>query len=269
MNTSRSLTVVAQSGKTPPLYLRLYSVWYRHMRVYTKNLITNGFPPFLEPLIFLAAIGVGLGRFVTEMKGMAYLPFLGSGLLVTAAMFTAAFECSYGTFIRLEYDKAYDGMISAPITVGNLFIGEILWCGTKGFFFTFAVLSVVSAFGVLSFTGSILSPLVGFLTGVMFASLSLLVTSFIKDINQFNFYFTGFLSPMFFFSGVVFSLENLSPALQRLAEIFPLTHAVRLVRAVCFHKWDSLLLLDVAYMVAVTSITAFFAIRRLRRKLIS
>ena len=97
---------------TPPLYLRLYSVWYRHMRVYTKNLITNGFPPFLEPLIFLAAIGVGLGKYVTEMRGMGYLPFLASGLLVTASMFTAAFECSYGTFIRLEYDKAYDGMIS-------------------------------------------------------------------------------------------------------------------------------------------------------------
>jgi lipooligosaccharide transport system permease protein len=153
--------------------------------------------------------------------------------------------------------------------VNNLFIGEILWCGTKGFFFTFAVLSVVSAFGVLSFLGSILSPVVGFLTGIMFASLSLLVTSFIKDINQFNFYFTGFLSPMFFFSGVVFSLDNLSPILQRLAEIFPLTHTVRLVRAVCFHEWNTLLLWDLLYVIVVTAVTAFFAIRRLRRRLIS
>ena len=56
MNISRSMTADAGPGMTPPLYHRLYSVWYRHMRVYTKNLITNGFPPFLEPLIFLAAI---------------------------------------------------------------------------------------------------------------------------------------------------------------------------------------------------------------------
>lgn len=254
---------------TSPLYLRLYSVWYRHMRVYTKNLITNGFPPFLEPLIFLAAIGVGLGKYVTEMRGMGYLPFLASGLLVTASMFTAAFECSYGTFIRLEYDKAYDGMISAPITVNNLFIGEILWCGTKGFFFSLAVLCVVSAFGVLSFVNSALTPLVGFLTGAMFASVSMLVTSFVKDINQFNFYFTGFISPMFFFSGVVFSLDNLPPVLQRFAEIFPLTHAVRLVRAVCFQNWESRLALDLLYCFGVTFVTAFFAIRRLRRRLIS
>jgi lipooligosaccharide transport system permease protein len=269
MNTSKSLQTLEMQGKPPPLYVRLYSVWYRHMRVYTKNLITNGFPPFLEPLIFLAAIGVGLGRFVTSMDGLDYLPFLGSGLLVTAAMFTAAFECSYGTFIRLEFDKAYDGMISAPITVANLFVGEILWCGTKGFFFTFAVLSVMSIFGVLSFTGSILAPFVGFLTGCLFAALSLLVTSFVKDINQFNFYFTGFISPMFFFSGVVFSMENLSTPLQWLSHVMPLTHAVNLVRSVCFHDWSAGNLLDLAYMVAVIFIAGFFAIRRLRIKLIS
>ena len=37
----------------PPLYWRLYSVWYRHMRVYTRNILSNAFPPFVEPFIFL------------------------------------------------------------------------------------------------------------------------------------------------------------------------------------------------------------------------
>lgn len=253
----------------PPLYMRLFSVWYRHLRVYSKNLISNGFPPFLEPLIFLAAIGVGLGKYIVEMRGIPYIPFLASGLLVTASMFTAAFECSYGTFIRLEFDKAYDGMISAPITVQNLFIGEILWAGTKGLFFSLAVLCVVSAFGILPLRHSIMAPGIGFLTGVMFAGVSLLVTSFVRDINQFNFFFTGFLSPMFFFSGVVFSLENLPPVIRRLSEIFPLTHAVRLVRAVCFNEWEAGIALDVLYIIVVSIITSFFAIRRLRRRLIS
>jgi lipooligosaccharide transport system permease protein len=239
------------------------------MRVYTKNLITNGFPPFLEPLIFLAAIGVGLGGYVTEMRGISYISFLGSGLLVSASMFTAAFECTYGTFIRLEFDKAYDGMISAPLTVKDLFVGEILWCGTKGFFFTLAVLSVISAFGVLSFLDSLMAPLVGFATGVMFAALSLFVTSFVKDINQFNFFFTGFLSPMFFFSGVVFSLDSLPHPLQKIAEVFPLTHSVRLVRAVCFQKWEAPHYLDLVYVVAVTFAAGFFSIRRLQRRLIT
>jgi lipooligosaccharide transport system permease protein len=87
----------------PPLYWRLFSVWYRHMRVYTKDIFSNGLPPFLEPLLFLAGVGLGLGTYITQsMEGLSYLEFLGTGLLVTAAMFTSSFECSFGTFIRLE-----------------------------------------------------------------------------------------------------------------------------------------------------------------------
>ncbi len=253
----------------PLLYMRIFSVWYRHMRVYTKNLIANGLPPFLEPLIFLVAIGLGLGRYITEMKGIPYLTFLATGLLVTTAMFTSAFECSYGTFIRLEFDKAYDGMLAAPINVNNLFIGEILWAGTKGLFFSLAVLVIISAFGILPLHLSFMAPFVGFITGVMFASLSLLVTSFVKDINQFSFYFTGFLSPMFFFSGVVFSLDTLPVFMQYIAETFPLTHSVRLVRAVCFQDWRISIIFDLCYVLAITLITAFFAIRRLRKILIT
>lgn len=253
----------------PPIHMRLFSVWYRHMRVYTKNLIANGLPPFLEPLIFLVAIGLGLGRYITEMRGVPYLPFLATGILVTTAMFTASFECTYGTFIRLEFDKAYDGMISAPITVKDLFTGEVLWAGTKGLFFSLSVLSIVSAFGILSFKTCAAAPAVGFLTGAMFSALSLLVTSFVSDINQFNFYFTGFISPMFFFSGVVFSLDTLPKAMQWIAEVFPLTHSVRLVRAVCFRDFGRIHAYDLAYIVLTTLVCLFFAIRRLRSRLIA
>jgi lipooligosaccharide transport system permease protein len=122
------------------------------MRVYTKNIFSNGLPPFLEPLIFLAGVGLGLGKYITQsMEGLSYLEFLGTGLLVTAAMFTAAFECSFGTFIRLEFEKVYDGMLAAPITVNNLIIGEILWAGTKGLFFSFAVLCILAALGLLRY----------------------------------------------------------------------------------------------------------------------
>src|SRR4030043_455728 len=182
----------AKSLQYPPLRLRLYSVWFRHMRVYTQYIISNGFPPFLEPLIFLAGVGLGLGGYITEkMGGVTYIEYLGTGLLVTTAMFTSAFECSFGTFIRLEFEKVYDGMLAAPITVNNLIVGEMLWAGSKGLFFSFAVLCILSIFRIINLPYGLLSPFVGFLTGVMFASLSLLVTSFVKTINHFNFYFTG------------------------------------------------------------------------------
>ena len=256
------------NSKPPSLWIRLYSVWFRHTLVYTRNLLSNGLPPFLEPLIFLAGVGLGLGKYILSMDGMPYLQFLASGIMITSAMYTAAFECTYGTFIRLEFDKVYDGMLAAPITVNDLLIGEMFWAGTKGFFFAFAVLSMISLFGIIPLATSVFVPLVGFLTGVMFASVSLLITSFVKTIDQFNFYFTGILSPMFFFSGVVFPVNNLPKVLLPIAEIMPLTHSVRLVRALCAVHFEAGLLLDLLYCLTFTAVMGYLAIQRLRKRMI-
>jgi lipooligosaccharide transport system permease protein len=243
-------------------------VWYRHFRVYTKSLITNGLPPFLEPLIFLSAFGLGMASYLPKMAGMSYLTFLATGLPLTAAMFTSAFECSYGTFIRLEFDKTYEGMLSAPLSVSDVLLGEILWSGTKGIFFSLAVISIVACFSLVPMPSSLLTGLVGFLTGIMFASLSLLVTSFVSNINHFNFYFTGFLSPMFFFSGVVFPIENLPHAVRPIAEIFPLTHVVRLARGLDLLELRPVHAWDLFFIAAFTALVGTIAVSRLRRKLI-
>ena len=252
----------------PSMAHRIFSVWYRHMRVYTKNILSNGLPPFVEPLIFLSAIGMGLGRYVVSMDNIPYIQFLASGLLVTTAMFTAAFECTYGTFVRLEYDKTYDYMLAAPVTVNNLLIGEILWAGTKGMFFSTAVLTVMTLFGILSPILYLVAPFVGFLTGTMFACIALLITSVVTDLNQFNFFFTGFISPMFFFSGVVFSLDNLPRFLRVIAEFLPLTHSVRLIRACCLEDLGVRILFDVGYILLFILLIGRFAIHRLTKKLI-
>jgi len=255
--------------KYPTLASRLFSVWYRHFRVYTRNLFSNALPPFIEPLIFLAGVGLGLGKYITQtVEGLEYIEYLGMGLLVTTAMFTAAFECSFGTFIRLEFQKVYDGMLAAPITASNLIVGEIIWAGTKGLFFSFAVMCVLLAFDVIQPPYCFAAPLLGFLTSVMFAILSLLVTSFVKTINHFNFYFTGFISPMFFFSGVVFPTSNLPPFVQPIAEILPLTHSVRLVRALCGNNYSPALMLDLGYIILFILVVGFFAIKRLKKRLI-
>ncbi|MFO7850420.1 MAG: ABC transporter permease [Spirochaetia bacterium] len=252
----------------PRLASRLYAVWYRHVRVYARNLISNGLPPFLEPLVFLVGIGMGLGAYLNTMEGVPYLEYLATGLLMTTAMFTSAFECSFGTFIRLEYEKAYDGMLAAPITVWDLLVGEILWAGTKGFFFTLAVLMVIYAFGIVPLGLSLLTPVIGFFTGTMFAALSLLITSFVKNINHFNFYFSGFISPMFFFAGVIFPVSNLPEVVHPVSEALPLTHAVRLTRALSFYGEIPLLWADIIYLLLFTVIVGLVGVRRLKRRLI-
>ncbi len=254
----------------PPLVSRIVGVWLRHVRVYAKNLVSNGFPPFIEPLIFLVGMGVGLGAgFQLKLPGVSgFVQFLAAGLLVTTAMFTSAYECTFGTFIRLEFDHAYDGMLAAPMTPVDLILGEILWTGTKGLFFSSAVLIVITAAGVIRQPLTLLIPAVGFATGCLFGAISLFVTSFVKNINHFNFYFTGFISPMFFFSGVIAPVDRLPPALRVLAEFFPLTHPVRISQAACFGWWRPLLVWDALYLVGAVALFSWLAIARLKKRLI-
>ena len=191
-----------------------------------------------------------------------------TGIIVPPAMYTAAFECTFGTFIRLEFDKVYDGMLSASITSEDLLIGEMFFAGTKGIFFSTAVLIVISIFGFVPSPVAVFSPLVGFFTAFMFAALSLYVTSFVKNINHFNFYFTGLLTPMFFFSGIIFPLTNLPVFMQYTAEIFPLTHVARIVRAFCFNSFNIYLLLDLLYIVVFILVFGFLAVKKLKKRLI-
>ncbi len=257
-----------QGHRSPGFIHRIYSVWLRHVRVYARNLTSNSLPPFLEPLIFLVGIGLGLGEYVQDMNGLPYIQYLASGILVTTAMFTSAFECSFGTFIRLEFDKVYQGMLGAPVTAYNVILGEIVWAGTKGLFFTLSVVVVVAAFGLLPVAALAAAPLVGLLTGVMFGCLSLFIASFVKTINHFNFYFSGFISPMFFFAGVVFPVENLPPAVYPISEALPLTHAVRLVRAFVFNDFAMVHLWDISYIVLFIGIFGALSMIRLRTRLV-
>jgi len=252
----------------PSLWHRISSVWYRHTRVYNSDFLSNAFPPFLEPLILLAGLGIGFGSYIQTMGSLNYILFLASGIVVTSSMYTAAFECTYGTFIRLEFDKVYDGMLGAPLSPTNLIAGEILFAGTKGFLFALAVLIVTWLLGIITYPLSIMAALIGFICGIMFGTLSMWITSFVKNINHFNFYFTGLLSPMFFFSGSVFPIENLPLGMRWAAEAIPLTHVVRMARAFCVpDQLGWYLITDLLYCLIFIIITGWFAIRGLNRRM--
>ena len=255
--------------KVPAMNKRIISVWRRHERVYNSDFLSNAFPPFLEPLILLAGLGIGFAPYIKTMGNMNYILFLASGIIVTSSMYTAAFECTYGTFIRLEFDHVYDGMLGAPLSPHDLIAGEILFAGTKGGFFALAVLIITWLFGIITYPLSIMAVLVGFLCGIMFGTVSMWITSFVKNINHFNFFFTGILSPMFFFSGAVFPLKNLPEIWQMAAEVIPLTHVVRMARAFCVPgQLGSYLWFDLLYGVIFTLITGWLAVRGIKRRLI-
>jgi lipooligosaccharide transport system permease protein len=144
-----------------------------------------------------------------------------------------------------------------------------LWAASISAFYAAVVLFVVSLFGYIGTAGSLLTPIVGFFTGLLFAVAALLVTSFVHyNLDHFSFYFTGFLSTFFFFCGMFFPISQLPAPLDTIAEVFPLTHLIRLERAVCFGNWGTEHLVAAAYYVVFVVIIGWIAIRRLERQLI-
>src|SRR4051812_35549728 len=104
----------------------------RNWWVYRKDLIANISPTIADPAFMILSLGVGLGSFVAEVHGHTYLQYLAPGLAVSTAMFTAFFETSYGFYIRMTFENIFKAMLTTPIGVNELVVGEFIWVALKG-----------------------------------------------------------------------------------------------------------------------------------------
>ena len=251
-----------------PMYRRVFSVWRRHQRVYFKFLLANILPPFLEPLMVILALGVGLASYMGLVGGVSYAVFLAPGMMAASPMWSSSFETTYGTFIRMEYEKIYEAILGSPVSFVEMLLGELLWVASKASMFSLGVLLVVGSFGLVGSWWSLLVPLLGFLGGMIFALLGILVTSQVREINNFNFYLTGVITPMYFFSGAIFPLEQLPGPLRHFCALLPMTYLVSLMRACCMGRFTPGLILDLAVCLAYCAALCPLAASQLRKRIV-
>jgi lipooligosaccharide transport system permease protein len=257
---------------------RLWAIVRRHVLVFSSTLLANALPAFFEPVLFFLAVGVGLGGHLgAGIEGLPLGAYMGPGALAMTAAFTAGIETTYGTFIRLVYQRAYDALLSTPLTPIDAFVGELLFCALKGLVFTTCVLGVYMGFG--AYQGWIvkvqptvvLVPLVGALCGFLFGAIGLRVTAFVQNINNFNFFFTGVLTPMSFFSGMVFPVADLPPGVREVAYALPLFHVTELNRLLMFgpQACSSLVVASAPYLLAMTAVMTVIGIRAIERRIVT
>lgn len=253
------------------LFWSLFGVWHRHYCVYRRTLLANSMPPVLEPLFFFTAVAFGLGGYLvqTQFAGLDYRTFVATGLIVASAMFTAVFETTFGTFVRLVFQKTYDAMLGTHLRVGEIFAGEMMFAGTKGAVFSTIVLLVTWALGVWPTAWCVLVPLLGFLTSYLFAAIGLVVTSFVKMINNFAFFTTGVITPMFFFSGTFFPIRGHFMALDVVSYLIPLTPSIELVRDLYRAEFSLATLGHAALLAAYVVAFHVLALRRMERRVLA
>jgi lipooligosaccharide transport system permease protein len=257
-----------QQRPVPGLCRRLAAVLMRHFVVYTNDFWTNAFPTVIEPLIFILAVGWGLAAAVGSMGGFDYLTFITPGQIMISAVFTSAFETSYGTYFRLEVDRHYDSMVATPVGPSEVFWGELLFTGVKGAFYSAVMLVVLSLFHTVHSTWALMVPLVGFFTAITFGSLGFFANRLVRNINQFNFFISGFISPLILFSGTLFPIEKMPQAIQALAYVLPLYHFVHLSRMLTTGVFSPDLFVSLAYVLVVPWILGTIAVKVIRIKLI-
>lgn len=246
------------------------AVWRRNAAMYRRIWMLNILPNFFEPVLYLLSIGIGVGAYISQMGGMSYAAFLAPGLVCVAAMNGASFEVTYNIFVRLNFEKQYDAMLTTPIQPDDVLVGEVLWAVTRAAIYGGCFFVVVAAFGLAPLPAAMLALPVIPLTGLLFAAIGIAFSLQIRTIDLYSFYFTLFLTPLFLFSDVFFPLrERLAGRWLWVAEALPLLHPVRLARSAFAGEVPLVALWDLAYILGLSAVLLGSARRAVRRRLIS
>ena len=168
---------------------RFIRVWNRNMLVYRKIWFVNFLVPLMEPLLYLAAFGVGLssliGRVQYHGQEVSYTVFIAPALLAITMMYNAFFENTYASFVRMYFQKTFD-MMAPPLSLEDIIAGEIVWGATKSVIATAIMLVVVSSFGLVYFPHGLLILPLSFLGGLAFGTVGMIFTGLVPTIDMFN-----------------------------------------------------------------------------------
>jgi len=241
----------------------------RNKDVFMKTYKTNFLPSLLEPVLYLLALGVGLGGFVQPIDGQPYIQFIAPALVAVSMMFSSFYECTFASFVRMYYQKTFDAIIATPVSIEEVITGEILWGATKSLINSSIVLGVIIVFGVPPTPLFLLIPPLSFLVGLLFSSIAMCFTAIVPNIDSFNYPNFLFITPMFLLSGTFFPLTSMPELVQIAAQIFlPLTNAVTVTRALASSNIQLSVLLNLAWILIVTPIFVVLSINLMKKRLI-
>lgn len=255
----------------------LESVWLclhiarRNWVVYQKDFVANISPTLADPALVMVSLGLGLGGYLTNVQGLPYMKYLAPGLSVATALFTSFFESSYGFFVRMTYEGIYKAMLTTPIGVREIVLGEFFWVAIKGAVMSTGVGIVLACFGLMANPWLIpLLALVGFFVALPCGAMGLLASALVRNINQFQTVYSFLIAPLYFLSGIFFPIPEMNWIVRTVAEFFPLIHGVRLAQAIF---WDKGLLEATLFsgtaLVVQSLVFCAVAYRQIFRKLVN
>ena len=273
-SNNSSNRVVQSVWRMPELTWRFWPVFLRNLLVWRKLAIPSLVGNIAEPLMWLVAFGYGMGALVGQVTvptaegptAIPYILFLASGSVCLSAMQAASFEALYSAFSRMQVQKTWDGIMNAPIGLDDIVFAEMLWAAFKSLFTVTAILLVMLALGISHSPKLLVAWVILLGVGVTFSCMALVFNALAKGYDFFTYYFTLFLTPLMFLSGVFFPLEQLPTGVRVVANCLPLANAVALVRPLFMDQWPADVLRHVLVLAAYAGISFWLALALTRKR---
>jgi lipooligosaccharide transport system permease protein len=228
---------------------------------------TTTFSSILDPTIYLLAFGLGLGTLVVAVQGMEYVQYVGTGMVATAILFSSVFSAMYGVFIKHRFQRTYDAILAAPVSVEELVTAEVTWLGVRAGIYGVAPLLVTMLFGLDPSWGMLLVPFIGAITAFGFAALGVFAAALVSKIDSFSYIQSALITPLFLVSGTFFPIDELPQGAQIASQLNPLYHCVQLVRDAVFGL-EAVDLYHLSFLIVFALVAWRLAVWRMEKRLI-
>ena len=246
----------------------------RNYLVFWRGWRSSFFLSALFPVLFLAAMGLGLGQLVEPdpraFGGASYLAFFATGMLAANCMQSGVFSASYPVLNKIMWQRQYEAVLATPVGVRDILFGEIVWIGLVLAQQALPFFVVAAFFGVFDSWTAVAAIPVAILVGVAVASVTLALTATLQRDEAYTWVFRFIVTPLFLLSGTFFPIESLPGWAQFVANLTPLYHGIALVRELSI--WDFSLgsaALHLGYIVAFLALGITLAGRNLSRRLVA
>ncbi|HKV31779.1 MAG TPA: ABC transporter permease [Candidatus Dormibacteraeota bacterium] len=241
--------------------------------VYRRTWKGSVFMSFVSPILFLAAMGFGLGSLISRgpvrtVDGLSYLAFLAPGLLAATAMQSAFVETTYPIMARIQWERTYEGMLATPIRVLDVLAGEFGWLAFRLGLGAFAFFLVMLLFGTIHSGLGLVAIIVAVLTGLAFGAPIFAYTATRRTDTSFALIGRLVITPLFLLGGVFFPIHQLPQLVQAIAWLTPLAHGVALTRGLSVGVLPSSAGIHVAVLLVYAAIGIVAARITLQRRLV-
>jgi lipooligosaccharide transport system permease protein len=265
------LSVLSATPRPGGLAWRAFAYW---LTVYRRTWLGSAISSFLAPVLYLGAMGFGLGSLVNRsggggIDGVPYVQFVAPGVLAATAMQTAAGESTYPVMGAVKWHRQYHGMLAAPLEPVDLVLGHAAFIVLRVTLTCAAFALVAALLGAIPSPLGLLGLLVAVLCGAAHAPVIMAFSARQENDANVNLLIRFAIIPMFLFAGTFFPVDRLPAWTHPIAWVTPLWHATSSVRQLTLGvpDWPEIAA-HCAYLLAWVIAGLVLAVRSYRSRLI-